>query len=72
MGKGGKKAHNKSRGERKEELERKRDERARRSALRKEKQAKTYYSLEDDEDYVSFCNQLQAIGLKIREIPGDG
>ena len=72
MGKGGKKGHNKSRGERKDDLERKRDERAKRSALRREKQAKTYYSLEDDEDYVSFSNQLQSVGLKIKEIPGDG
>ena len=72
MGKGGKKAHNKSRGERRDDLERKRDERAKRSALRKEKEAREHYSLEDDESYVSFCNQLQAVGLKIREIPGDG
>ena len=72
MGKGGKKAQIKPRGERKDDLERKRDERARRSALRKERQAKTYYSLEDDEDYASFCNQLQVVGLKIKEIPGDG
>lgn len=72
MGKAGKKAHNKPRGERKDDLERKRDERAKRSALKKEKQARAYYSFEYDENYVSFCNQLQAVGLKIKEIPGDG
>ena len=75
MAKGGKKQQGKSaksRGERKNDLERKRDERAKRLAMRKENKAKAYYSPEDDKDYVNFSNQLQTIGLKIKEIPGDG
>ena len=71
MAKTGRKGQ-KPRGVRKDDLERKRDERAKRAALRKERDAKNFYSLEDDENYVSFYNQLQAIGLKIKDIPGDG
>ena len=62
----------KSKGEKRNEVERKRDERAKRNALRKEKKAKDFYPMQDDADYVSFCNQLQAIGLKIKDILGDG
>jgi OTU domain-containing protein 3 len=25
-----------------------------------------------EEEFVSFANQLQALGLKLREVPGDG
>ncbi|XP_068754292.1 OTU domain-containing protein 3-like isoform X2 [Montipora capricornis] len=59
-----------SKGHRKEELERKRDDRVRRSALKKERKAKEY--LEEDENFASFSNQLEALGLKIKDIPGDG
>lgn len=67
MAKGNKKP---TRTERKEGLERKRDERCRRNALKKERKIKEY--LEHDENFVSFSNQLQALGLKIKDILGDG
>ena len=67
MAKGNKKS---TRTERKEGLERKRDERCRRNALKKERKIKEY--LEHDENFVSFSNQLQALGLKIKDILGDG
>lgn len=54
----------------KDQIERKRDERARRNALRKEREAKEY--LENDENFVSFSNQLQALGYKIKDMKGDG
>ena len=59
-----------TKGQRREELERKRDDRVRRNALKKERKAKEY--LEEDENFVSFSNQLEALGLKIKDIPGDG
>ena len=59
-----------TKGQRREELERKRDDRVRRNALKKERNAKEY--LEEDENFVSFSNQLEALGLKIKDIPGDG
>ncbi|XP_056097232.1 OTU domain-containing protein 3 [Rhinichthys klamathensis goyatoka] len=58
-------------GNRKYELERKRDERAARRALAKDKKNKPPGG-EDGEEFVSFSNQLQALGLKLREVPGDG
>ena len=67
MAKGNKKL---TKSERKEEVERKRDERCRRNALRKERKIKEY--LEHDENFVSFSNQLQALGLKIKDVLGDG
>lgn len=57
-------------GNRKYELERKRDERAARRALAKDK--KNRPPGDDGEEFVSFSNQLQALGLKLREVPGDG
>ena len=54
----------------KEQLERKRDARARRNALKKEREAKEY--LENDENFVSFSNQLQAVGYNIKDIKADG
>lgn len=57
-------------GKTKDQVERKRDERARRNALKKEREAKEY--LENDENFVSFSNQLQALGYKIKDIKGDG
>lgn len=57
-------------GNSRDEVERKRDNRARKSALKKEREAKEY--LENDENFVSFSNQLQASGYKIKDIKGDG
>ena len=65
-----KKSRSQSAGKWRDEVERKRDERARRNALKKEREAKEY--LENDENFVSFSNQLQAIGYKIKDIKGDG
>ena len=59
-----------TKGQRKDDLERKRDDRVRRNALKKERKIKEY--LADDEDFVSFSNQLAALSLKIKDIPGDG
>jgi OTU domain-containing protein 3 len=60
----------KGKAQRRDELERKRDERSRKKALKKERDIKEY--LENDENFVSFKNQLEAIGLKIKDILGDG
>ncbi|XP_056651658.1 OTU domain-containing protein 3 [Monodelphis domestica] len=57
---------------RKAEAERKRDERAARRALAKERRNRTELSAGGEEEFVSFANQLQALGLKLREVPGDG
>ncbi|EDO34374.1 predicted protein, partial [Nematostella vectensis] len=62
--------NDKSKGQRRDELERKRDERVRRNALKKEKQIKEY--LNNDENFASFKNQLECIGYKIKDIMGDG
>lgn len=60
-----------ARGNRKCEVERKRDERAARRALAKYR--KQIPPEEDEgEEFVSFSNQLEALGLKLREVPGDG
>uniref|UniRef100_A0A8C1V005 OTU domain-containing protein 3 n=1 Tax=Cyprinus carpio TaxID=7962 RepID=A0A8C1V005_CYPCA len=59
------------RGNRKCELERKRDERAARRALAKDRKNRPPGGA-DGEEFVSFSNQLQALGLKLREVPGDG
>ena len=59
-----------TKGQRREELERKRDDRVRRNALKKERKAKEY--LEEDQNFSSFSNQLEVLGLKIKDIPGDG
>lgn len=59
------------RGNRKSDVERKRDERAARRALAKDRKNRPQ---RDDEgaEFISFTNQLQALGLKLREVPGDG
>ncbi|XP_071840986.1 OTU domain-containing protein 3-like isoform X2 [Apostichopus japonicus] len=64
--------HGKKQGksQQKDALERKRDERTVRSAYRKKKKEESY--LAEDENFASFSNQLQIIGLKLRDIPGDG
>ncbi|XP_035236531.1 OTU domain-containing protein 3 [Anguilla anguilla] len=59
------------RGNRKYDAERKRDERAVRRAIAKDRKNRPQG---DDEgaEFISFTNQLQALGLKLREVPGDG
>ncbi|XP_006862471.1 PREDICTED: OTU domain-containing protein 3 [Chrysochloris asiatica] len=61
-------------GSRKAEAERKRDERAARRALAKERRNRPEPSGGGscEEEFLSFANQLQALGLKLREVPGDG
>ncbi|XP_059997196.1 OTU domain-containing protein 3 [Lagenorhynchus albirostris] len=61
-------------GSRKAEAERKRDERAARRALAKERRNRPEPGGGGgcEEEFVSFANQLQALGLKLREVPGDG
>ncbi|XP_055978784.1 OTU domain-containing protein 3 [Sorex fumeus] len=59
----------------KAESERKRDERAARRALAKERRNRAEPGGGGgggEEEFVSFANQLQALGLKLREVPGDG
>lgn len=53
------------------ELERKRDERAARRAIAKDRKNKGQDE-DDGAEFLSFSNQLQALGLKLREVPGDG
>nr|XP_015192782.1 PREDICTED: OTU domain-containing protein 3 [Lepisosteus oculatus]XP_015192783.1 PREDICTED: OTU domain-containing protein 3 [Lepisosteus oculatus] len=59
------------RGNRKCDVERKRDERAARRALAKDRKNRPPGE-EQGEEFVSFSNQLQVLGLKLREVPGDG
>lgn len=60
-------------GGRRAEAERKRDERAARRALAKERRNRPEPGSSGcEEEFVSFANQLQALGLKLREVPGDG
>ncbi|XP_041063288.1 OTU domain-containing protein 3 isoform X1 [Carcharodon carcharias] len=61
----------KTRTNKKLDLERKRDEKAVRRALAKERKNRAQEGTEDEE-FVSFANQLLAMGLKLREVPGDG
>ncbi|XP_038678025.1 OTU domain-containing protein 3 isoform X2 [Scyliorhinus canicula] len=61
----------KTRTNKKLDLERKRDEKAVRRALAKERKNRAHVGAEDEE-FVSFANQLLAMGLKLREVPGDG
>ncbi|MEE6482179.1 hypothetical protein FKM82_013173 [Ascaphus truei] len=55
----------------KAEVERKRDERAARRALAKERRNRAGEP-GDAEEFASFANQLQILGLRLREVPGDG
>ncbi|XP_028265804.1 OTU domain-containing protein 3 [Parambassis ranga] len=59
------------RGNKKSELERKRDERAARQAIVKDRKNRPQ-DVDEGAEFVSFSNQLQALGLKLREVPGDG
>ncbi|KAG9466918.1 OTU domain-containing protein 3 [Eleutherodactylus coqui] len=60
-----------SRPGKKAEVERKRDERAAKRALAKERRNRAGEA-EDSEEFLSFANQLQVLGLRMREVPGDG
>ncbi|XP_075696592.1 OTU domain-containing protein 3 [Rhinoderma darwinii] len=60
-----------SRPGKKAELERKRDERAARRAIAKERRNRAGED-GDNEEFVSFANQLLVLGLRLREVPGDG
>lgn len=59
------------RSNKKNDVERKRDERAARRAIAKDRKNRPQDS-DDGAEFVSFSNQLQALGLKLREVPGDG
>ncbi|MEQ2182664.1 hypothetical protein GOODEAATRI_024599 [Goodea atripinnis] len=59
------------RSNKKGELERKRDERAVRRAIAKDRKNRPQDN-DEGAEFVSFSNQLQALGLKLREVPGDG
>ncbi|OCT73448.1 hypothetical protein XELAEV_18036425mg [Xenopus laevis] len=60
-----------SRPGKKAEIERKRDERAARRAWVNERKNRAAEN-SDAEEFVSFANQLQVLGLRVREVPGDG
>lgn len=55
---------------RQDAVSRKREERAKREAYRRERKIESY--LADDENFPSFSAQLAKIGLQLRDIPGDG
>ncbi|KAF1390802.1 hypothetical protein PFLUV_G00061820 [Perca fluviatilis] len=59
------------RSNKKSELERKKDERAARRAIVKDRKNRPQDG-DEGAEFVSFSNQLQALGLKLREVPGDG
>lgn len=59
------------RGNKRNEVERKRDERAARRAIAKDRKNRPQDG-DEGEEFVSFSNQLQTLGLKLREVPGDG
>uniref|UniRef100_A0A1A8RXW1 OTU domain-containing protein 3 n=3 Tax=Nothobranchius TaxID=28779 RepID=A0A1A8RXW1_9TELE len=59
------------RGNKKGEQERKRDERAARRAIAKDRKNRPQDG-DEGAEFVTFSNQLQALGLKLREVPGDG
>uniref|UniRef100_A0A8C7NQ27 ubiquitinyl hydrolase 1 n=1 Tax=Oncorhynchus mykiss TaxID=8022 RepID=A0A8C7NQ27_ONCMY len=56
---------------RKCDAERKRDDRVTRRAIAKDRKNRPQDG-DEGEEFVSFSNQLQALGLKLREVPGDG
>ena len=71
---GKKNPNHKTKGQRRDEMARKREERAVRNAYRKDlKQKKVMDSyFADDENYASFASQLTKLGLHLRDILGDG
>ena len=54
-----------------EAAEEKKRERSVRQALRRERKAGAYLS-PGDPDFRSFSNQLEAQGLRLQDVPGDG
>ncbi|KAG8548664.1 hypothetical protein GDO81_024647 [Engystomops pustulosus] len=60
-----------SRPGKKAEQERKKDERAAKRAIAKERRNRPGDG-GDTEEFLSFANQLQVLGLRLREVPGDG
>ena len=68
MGKGSR--HGKTKKQRRDQNERKRDERAQRNILKKEKQANEYGI--DEDTFKSFSNQLKIQGFVMRDVIGDG
>ncbi|XP_053280512.1 OTU domain-containing protein 3 [Pleuronectes platessa] len=59
------------RSNKKSELERKRDDRAARRAIVKDRKNRPQDG-DEGAEFASFSIQLQALGLKLREVPGDG
>uniref|UniRef100_A0A8D0L1G6 OTU domain-containing protein 3 n=1 Tax=Sphenodon punctatus TaxID=8508 RepID=A0A8D0L1G6_SPHPU len=59
-------------GGKKAETERKRDERAARRALARERRNRPPGEDGGAQEFASFVSQLQALGLRLREVPGDG
>lgn len=59
------------RSNKKGDQKRKRDERAVRRAIAKDRKNRPQDG-DEGAEFVSFSNQLQALGLKLREVPGDG
>lgn len=59
---------------RKVDSARKRDERSIRKAHQAKRRNKEVFSsyLEEDQNYAGFANQLATLGLKLKDIPGDG
>ena len=57
--------------DKKSELERKRDDRAARRAIVKDRKNRPQDG-DEGAEFASFSIQLQALGLKLREVPGDG
>ena len=62
--------NHKTKGQRLDDMARKKEQRAVRAAYKKERKAESY--LADDENFTSFKAQLAKMGLKLRDIPGDG
>lgn len=62
--------YNLTKSQRRDNMARKKDERAIRQAHQQEKKMESY--LADDENFTSFANQLTKLGLQLRDIPGDG
>lgn len=53
-------------------MARKREERSTKHAYRREKQNKKPSGGQEDQNFVTFNNQLATMGLALREVPGDG
>ena len=53
-------------------MARKREDKEVKAAQKKEQKAKAYIQNQEDANFFSFKNQLNTIGLDIKDIPGDG